>query len=199
MLLKISIPGFLNRVYRSRRALWVPNCDGMAPLHKNILCVLGTPRGRILMTAHNIVTDQGDKYYAQRGAVETPTLAFANLYLSSVNWDATHPQKTSDSDDIASMISGAEKAKASGYPKTNDGDADNTGAGIDVVSWLFSYTKADFNDTDIDAGAIAISGVTSWGGAGGTDDILTGFALTTFAKTANDTLKVFVNHTMLGV
>jgi len=183
----------------SRAGLWVPRLDALVPRHHNILCVVAGPAGRLLIPAHNIVTNEGDRYYAQKIAGEAPTNTFNRLYLSTVDWNATHPSKTSTSDNIASMISRTEKAPATGYPKTNDGDADNTGAGVDVVTWLFSYAKADFSDNDIDAGAIAATGVTSWGAGAGTDQILTGFDLATFAKTANDTLKVFVNHTMNGV
>lgn len=199
MLIKSSVAGFAHAVYHSAAGLWVPLRDSLVPKHHNILCVLGTPAGTQLIPAHNIVTDAGDKYYAQKAVGETPTDAFARLYLSTVNWDVTHPSKTSVSDNIASMIAGTEKAATATYPKTNDGDTDNTGAGVDVVTWLFSYTKADFNDADIDAGAIAAAAVTSWGASAGTHNVLTAFDLTTFAKTANDTLKVFVNHTMNGV
>ena len=198
MLLKHVISDCKTRVYRTRASLWFPVYDLVLPRYNNILLVRHGPQGCEIFPAHNIVTDDGDTYYAQRMSVETPTNTFNSLYLSTVAWDATHPQKSSNSDDIASMIAGSEKAVAATYPRTNDPDADNTGAGPDVTSWLFSYAKADFNDNDIEAGAITLAGVTSWGGGAGTDPLLTGFALTTFAKTANDTLKVFVNHTANG-
>lgn len=199
MIIRARVQGFLNRVYRSKGSLWLPLMDLVVPRHKNILLVLGTPEGTTLHAASNIVTDAGDVYYAQKAVGESPTNAFSKLYLSTVNWDSSHPAKGSTSDNIASMISGTEKAATAGYPKTADSDTDNTGAGTDVVTWLFSYTKADFNDADIDAGAISKASVTSWGAGAGSDPLLTAFDLTTFAKTANDTLKVFVNHTANGV
>jgi hypothetical protein len=92
------------------------------------------------------------------------------------------------------VIASTQKAHAATYPKTNDGDADNTGAGVDVVTWLASYTKGDFNH-----GAIT-HGIITNATPGATEPILTGYAFAaSFAKTADDTLKVFVNHTMNGV
>jgi hypothetical protein len=199
MLIKSTVHGFAHKVYTSTAGLWVPLLDILVPKHHNILCVLGTPGGKVLFPAHNIVTDMGDRYYAQRAVSETPTDTFARLYLSAVNWDGGHPAKGSVTDNIASVIAGTEKAATGTYPKTADADADNTGAGVDVVTWAFSYTKADFNAATIEAGALAAAAVTSWGAGAGVNNLLTAFDLTTFAKTANDTLKVFVNHTMNGV
>lgn len=199
MLLKRSTDQpFLNRVLETRAGLWVPGQDIVVPKHRNVLAILGTPRGKILIPASNIVGDAGDLYYAQSAVGEAVTNAFDSGYLSSVAW-GTGPNKTTASDDIASMIASVEKLVSATYPKTNDGDGDNTGAGTDIVTWLFSWAKADFNDADIEAGAISLPTNTSWGGAGGNDPILTGFAFTAFAKTADDTLKVFVNHQMNGV
>ena len=82
----------------------------------------------------------------------------------------------------------------SNYPKTNDTDADNTGAGLDVVTYLTSWTTTDFNATGIIGGCIhdnssPVSGT----------KLLTHFSIASFDKTSSDTLKVFVNHTMNGV
>ena len=196
MLLKTRVGGFANRVLRSTAGLWLPMQDLCVPLHDNILLVVDGKGGKRLYAAHNIVTDAGDTWYAQSACGETPTNDFDSLYLSSVNWTTT-PAKDHNSSDIASMISGSEKAVSATYPKTNDADADNTGAGVDIVTWLFSYAKTDFNDADIEGGAISIASVPAWGS--GSTPLLTNFNITSFAKTANDTLKVFVNHEMLGV
>ena len=195
MLIKERIHGFCNSVYRTKGGLWVPLLDMVVPKHRNILSIVDGPRGKFLYAAPNIVTDAGDQYYAQSAMGETPTNAFINLYLSTVAWGS--PGKTSNSSGIASMIAGTEKAPTATYPKTNDGDSDNTGAGIDVMTWLYSYTKADFNDPSIEGGAISIASVPAWGS--GSTPVLTAFNQTAFEKTANDTLKQFVNHTQNGV
>lgn len=200
MLLKSRISEFVNKVYESKAGLWFPEIDVLVPKFQNILFVLDGDLGKRLHAVHNIVTNDGDVYYAERMANESPTNTFANLYLSTVDWDSGHPAKTSNSDNIASVISGSSKAVDGTYPQTNDADADNTGAGTDVVTWRFSYAKGDFSDNDIDAGAIAEASVTSWGSASLNDPLLTAFDITpAFAKTSNDTLKVFVNHTANGV
>lgn len=194
-----SVPGFAHRVLATAAGLLLPHLDLLLPRHNNVLCVLRPEDGLpSVFAGHNLVGDEGDKYYAQRAASESPTNTFANLYLSTAAWSPS-PAKNTDTDDLASVIAGSSKAATATYPKTNDGDADNTGAGVDVVTWAFSYTKADFNATGIQSGAIAASGLTSWGAGSGVDPVLTAFSLTSFDKTANDTLKVFVNHTMNGV
>lgn len=194
-----SVPGFAHRVFKTAAGLLLPHLDLLLPRHNNILCVIRPEVGLPFIAAgHNIVGDAGDVWYAQRAAGETPTNTFANLYLSTAAWSPS-VGKSTDTDDLASVISGSSKAATGGYPQTDDADADNTGADVDVVSWAFSYSKADFNATGIVSGAIAASGVTSWGAGAGTDPVLTAFSITSFDKTANDTLKVFVNHTMNGV
>lgn len=198
LLLRSGVSGFAHRVLRSPAGIWVPKLDVVVPLHQNILCVLDGPKGKRLIPGHNIVTNDGDLYYAESMAAATPTNAFDSLYMSTVAWSPS-PSKTSSTDDLASFIAGAEKLKTATYPKVNDGDADNTGAGTDVVTWAFSYTKGDFNDATIEGCGLTLPALTSWGGGAGDDVLLTAFDLTSFAKTADDTLKVFVNHTPTGV
>ena len=140
----------------------------------------------------NIVTDAGDLHYAQRGAGEAVTNSFDSMELGDSSSSA--PGKTSTTSSIT-LIAGTAKTVKSGYPQTNDGDADNTGSGTDVVTWTFEWAAGDFNSSDITDGIIAVTGH----GAGA--DVLTHFEFTggSFAKTSSDTLKVIVNHTMNGV
>jgi len=196
-LIRDVIDGLGERVYRSRVGLWLTRHDVLVSRHRNVLAVLVGPEGRRLVAASNIVTDAGDQYYAQRMAEEAVTNAFTSLYLSEGAWDAGHPAKGSTADNLASVIAGSEKAADAGYPKTNDDDTDNDGSGVDVVSWRFSYSKADFSSSAIVAGTVSIAAAT-FGGASG-DPLLTGFDLSSFSKTSNDTLKFFVNHTQNGV
>jgi hypothetical protein len=190
MLIRHAVYGFAHRVYRSKGSLFVPRFDAMVPRHKNVLAVLGTREGKFLIPASNIVTDEGDKYYAQNAASESPTNAFGVQVMCS----AGTPAKGADYADFTA-ISGSTKAHTATYPKTNDGDSDNTGADVDIVTYLVSYTKADFNDAAISHGVITnatpvVSPPTP---------LLTGYAFDDpFAKSANDTLKVFVNHEFLG-
>lgn len=140
----------------------------------------------------NIVTNDGDVYYAQSICAETPTDDFdggsSGLRQGSA---ATTPTKTDT--DVTTFLSGTGLALDGTYEQTNDSDGDNTGAGTDIVTWRYSYGTGDGNANGIAEGAIV-------------DDITTPTAALThflyaasFNKTSSDTLKVFVNHTVNGV
>lgn len=190
MLIRHSIPGYRNRVYGSLASLFVPLFDAVVPKHKNVLAVVEGPEGKLLIPAHNIVTDAGDIYYAQKSAGEAPTNAFTTMVMCS----AGTPGKAAVYSAFTA-IAGSTKVISATYPKTNDtGDADNTGDAVNVVSWLGNWAKADFNNAAISHGLITIAAPVSG------SNLLTGYAFAAaFAKTVNDTLKVFVNHQMLGV
>lgn len=188
MLIRSSVPGFAHRVYITAASLIVPMFDAFVPRHRNVLAVLGKPDGRFLIPASNIVTNAGDVHYAQRGAGESPTNAFGISELAS----AGTPGKAANRSTFT-VIGSTQKAHAGGYPKTDDDDADNTGADTDIVSFLASYAKADFNHAAITHGIITNAT------PGASEPILTGYAFASaFEKTADDTLKVFVNHDFTG-
>ena len=146
--------------------------------------------------AKNIVTDAGDLYYAQRSAGETPTNDFAGANgRMQVRTGTVTPDKTDDYTDFTTPVTASNKVINATYPKTdNTDDADNTGDGVDVVTWLTSWTTGDFTATAIIGGCIHIGGASP-----ATEALLTHFDIPTFDKTASDTLKIFVNHTFTGV
>lgn len=189
MLIKERLHQFNNRVFRTAGALWMADQDLVVPRGQNVIAVLVGPRGRFLFGACNIVTDDGDLHYAQRAVAEALTNAFGVGELASAGTPAKGANRSA-----FTMIGSTEKAHAGTYPKRNDGDADNTGAGVDIVTFLQSYTKGDFTAASITHGII--TNVTP----GASEPILTGYAFAAgFGKTADDTLKVFQNHTMNGV
>jgi hypothetical protein len=175
----------------------------------NILAVLRTPEylgsGKYDMIANfyyckNIVTNDGDIYYAKVGAGETPS---ANEDFSGGRMELNNPAsadtllKTDDYSDVLTPITNSRKVFDGSYPRTADPDGDNTGAGVDVVSYLTSWSTSDFNDggTTVKGGMIHDNVAPS-----ANSQILTHYSFgTPFNKTASDTLKVFVNHEMLGV
>lgn len=165
-----------------------------AEISGHVIAVLRNEKTGLIRVHHtrNIITDAGDTYYAQRAAGEAVTNAFDTLWLGNTN--ASTPSKTSDSDDIT-FIAGSAKLVKTGYPLTDDADADNTGAGVDVVTWTFEYAAGDFNDADIADGMIGV------GAHGAAEPALTHFEFSggAFEKTASDTLKVIINHTFNGV
>jgi len=140
----------------------------------------------------NIITDKGDKYYAQSACAETPTddfdAAAGGLRLGS---DNTPPVKSDD--DVITYLAGTAHALDATYPLTADPDPDNIGAGVDIVSWRYSYLTSEGNVDAIIEGAIVDDRTTPTGA-------LSHFLFATpFNKTSSDTLKVFVNHTFNGV
>lgn len=148
----------------------------------------------------NIVTNAGDLFYAER-AVKTaiPT----NFVDGSGDFDGIMelyngasgaPAKGNDRSNLTGLVSGSAKAMDSGYPKINDSDPDNTGAGTDIVTYLVSYAKGEANATGI-ADVILTNP-----SPGASEPLLMHAEFgTAFDKTSNDTLKVFINHQMNGV
>lgn len=189
MLIRSEITGFRNKVYKSAGSIFVPMFDALVPKHRNILAVLESEEGKLLIPGSNIVTNDGDIYYAQKGAGAATTNAFGIHELAS----AGTPGKTATRAAFTT-IANTQKAHTAGYPKVGDADADNTGGGANIVTYLGSYAKADFSASSITHGIITnASPVTG-------SPLLTGYAFAAaFSKTSNDTLKVFVNHQMNGV
>ena len=140
----------------------------------------------------NIVTNDGDTYYAQSACAETPDddfdAALAGLRLGD---DNTTPTKSDT--DVTSFLSGSDHVCDATYPQTDDQDGDNTGAGVDIVTWRYSYTTAQGNVVDIIEGAIVDNDTTP------TAALCHFLFAGIFTKTSSDTLKVFVNHTFTGV
>ena len=181
------------------------------PRGDNVIRVLTFPEinssGHIEMIkefdyTHNIVTDDGDIYYAKQGAGETPAVdedfsqSDAKFEMGSTAIvEAKGDVYSTFSAGAANPIAGSLKSYTSTYPKTNDtGDADNTGDAIDAVSYAVDYLAGDWNDTDVEQAVIIDEDVPI-----AATKLLTHFSFTSFAKTSSDTLKVFVNHTMNGI
>lgn len=145
---------------------------------------------------HNLVTNDGEIYYAKKGAGETPATNenfFSGRFEMGTTAYTEAETDTFNEFDVAgtSKISGSRQTFTSTYPKTNDtGDTDNTGDSTQAVSYAVNYSASAWNDTDVEQGCIHdnSSPTTS-------TKLLCVFSFTSFAKTSSDTLKVFVNHT----
>lgn len=167
---------------------WKPDRMAMSGV---IVAVLDGPGGRRVHKTHNIVTDAGDIFCAQKVAGEAVTNAFANMELGSTAAPNTGKNSTTSS---ITKINNTEKAPSAGYPKTNDDDVDNTEGGVNIATWKYAYGKADFNAPSITEGIIKVAS------AGAGEPVLCHFAFTAaFEKTANDTLTVFYNLESKGV
>ena len=146
--------------------------------------------------AKNIVTNDGDLYYAQKSVGGTPTTDFGGSDgRMELRTGSATPAKAHVYSDVTTPVTASRKAIDSNYPKTADDDSDNTGAGADIVTWRTSWTTSDFNATAIIGGCFHAGGASPASGA----KLLTHFSITSFNKTASDTLKIFVNHTFNGV
>ena len=162
------------------------------PKNYNVLAIVQDKYGKIksIVKGTNIVGNVGDIYYAEMGCSEGPTNAFANCFLGT---SVVAESKDDDWSDLT-FIASSEKAPTATYPMTDDQDADNSGKAVDSITYKYEWTAGDFNDAAIGCGAIAVAA------ASGTDPILTRWKFAAaFPKTASDTLKLYVNHNMLGV
>ena len=155
----------------------------------------------------NLVTNDGDIYYAKKSASETPASNEnfgASACVLQNPASANTIAKTDAYGQVTNPIvtSGAVRPLTAGYPKTADADSDNTGASADAISYRFDWATNQIDTSagnPITGGAIYDVGQTS--PVTGTK-ILTHWNFTspaTFHKTSTDTLKLFVNHTFNGV
>jgi hypothetical protein len=137
----------------------------------------------------NIVTTAGDLFYAQSAASQTPTVNFkaGGARLGS---GSTTPTKADTS--VTTFLTGTGHAIDSGYPKTADTDAANSGSGVSTITWRFSYLAGEGNAVNIIEGAI-VNSITS------PTTCLCHFLFSAaFTKTSSDTLTLYVNHLFYG-
>lgn len=138
----------------------------------------------------NLITDAGDLHYAQRAVSEALTNAFGIIEMGTAH--TAVPAKAHNRSNIT-VAAGSQKAHDATYPKRNDSDPDNTGAGVDIVTFRTSYTTAENNNAGLTE--YIITNVTP----AASEPILTHADLTAFTKTSSDTLKMFGNHTFNGI
>src|SRR5688572_2560282 len=146
----------------------------------------------------NIVTNAGDLYYAQRAVDALPTdftngSAVFDGIMELYNGASSAPAKGNNRSNMTGLVTGSAKAMDSTYPKVNDSDPDNTGAGTDKVTYRVSYATSEANATGI--ADVVITNPSP----GASEPLLLQAEFTPFDKTSADTLKVFVNHEMNGV
>ena len=154
--------------------------------------ILGTnvtvvQNGTVICRGSNLIGTAGLTYYGQKATGATPTNTFAVLELAS----AGTPGAASDRSDFT-MIGSTEQAFTATYPKLDDDDTDNaTDAGPLVCTYLSEYAAGDFTAASVTHGIITVAT------PGASAPILCGWAFASpFSQSANDSLKVFVNHTL---
>jgi hypothetical protein len=176
------------------------NSSDRVAIRGTIVAVLYDADGRVISThlTRNIVTNAGDLYYAERGVAQAVPSNFVDGggawdgIIEIYNGASAAPAKGNDRSDMAGLVLG--KAMSSTYPKINDSDVANTGAGADIITYLAEYSGAEAN-------AVGIADVIITNPTPGASEALLMHAEfgTPFTKLAGQTLKVFVNHSLTGV
>ena len=101
------------------------------------------------------------------------------------------PTKASDRSTAGALIGVAKNIDAT-YPLVNDADGDNSGAGVDIITYRVSFTTAEVNGS-IDEVILTNPS------AGASEPVIMFADGLSVVKSSSDTLKVFVNHELLGV
>jgi hypothetical protein len=159
---------------------------GGAPNVYAILRNKKTGKERII-PGHNLVTTNGDIWYAQKaGGSSAFTVVGMRLGVGT-------PSPAKGDNDVASFSAGGTHNTDAGYPKVSDDDADNSAyASVNSNTFRVSFGTGDANITNIREGAMVDS-------LSSPTKALCHFVFAAnFTKTSSDTLKVFVNHNLLG-
>jgi len=159
--------------------------------------------GRVLQRvelAPNIVTNEGDKYYAQRGAAATPTYTFnAGMMVVAKSYTVAATKVATFGRFVNTTYTGR-KAFDATYPKTGDTDSDNTGRTADAVTYKRTYTTSEANYTIKALGICRRNATTA---AASASKVLLSYKTLSSAqqvtKTSSQTLVVYINHTFNGV
>ena len=186
-------------------AVLKPHKEPMRVINTKVVVVIERKDGtKETHESKNIVTNAGDLFYAERGVKTSIPTNFVDgsgdfdgimeLYSDAGTPNAA-PAKGNDRSNLTgTLATGSAQAMDSTYPKVNDGDSDNTGAGTDIVTYRVSYATGDANLANI-------SDVIITNPSPGASEALLMHAEfgSSFTKTSSDTLKVFVNHQLNGV
>lgn len=153
---------------------------------------------RVIESGPNIITNAGDLYYAQRGAVEAVTYTFSGGEFVAARSYTVAAAKTATFGRFVGLggTYTGRKTFSSGYPKTNDTDVDNTGRTVDAVTYKVFYTTMEANYT------IRAVGICRMGGATNSNGQLLSYKTLPSAqwiqKTSSLTVTAYINHTFNG-
>lgn len=164
--------------------------------------ILRNGAGEILsrQTVDNLITTIGLEYYGYQGTgigSQVPTAHFtsgANQTFDGVfglGSAGSAPSVGSGFADITNLVTGSLLVPDTNYPQNDDtGDADNTGDGINVVTYTRTWAAGVADDPAIDRVFITNPSPTG-------DENMLMYAVfgAPINKTSNDSLKVIINHT----
>jgi hypothetical protein len=140
---------------------------------------------------NNIVTNDGDIYYAQlaTGTAVTDDFAAATARMR-LGTGTTTPTKTDT--DLTTIISGAATPIEASFPAVGDASTGNSGGGADIATWKYIFLPAAFSNAAVAEGAIVDA-------ASPTAALCHFLFAAPFAKGSTQTLTIFVNHQFNGI
>jgi len=169
-----------------------------------ILVLKDAATGKVLKRVEsgpNIVTNAGDKYYAERGAAQTPVRTFnAGMLVVAKSFTVAATKVATFGRFVLGGTYSGRQLFDAGYPKTADSDTDNTGRTVDAVTYKRTYTTAQANYTIRALGVCRLNATTA--AAAGSRELLnykTLSAAQVITKTSSQTLVAYINHTFNGV
>ena len=159
-----------------------------------------------IRNAHNIVTIDGDIYYAMMlnrigGVPEVPTTEYFTNGVTSL-FDGVceirrlvenEPVRAANRSNIGGVQVGLAKTCSAGYPKRGDLEPLNTGKGIDIQSYRFDWGEGEAVGVDVNSFDITNPSPAS------NEKLLCWGKGIDFTGGANDTVILFVNHGLDGV
>lgn len=165
---------------------------GMRGLVVAVLTDVRTGKRRQVVREPNLVMNTGLIHYAtvlsnEIGGGGAAINDYDTLELGNAG-DA--PAAGSTRANMTGKVANSLKVVDAAYPMNNDADADNPGPGNAVVSFRVTYGTSEANDAAIDRCIVTENT------PGSSAALLMYATFTAFEKTASDTLKFFVNHTV---
>jgi len=158
---------------------------------ENVTVVIKDAAGKVkgVVKGSNIITNDGDIYYAQKIVGETNTsFEQPSLVLGT---GTSIPSKTDTG--VETPIADSDKLLDSGFPQRDNQDPGNTDGGVNTVTWKFSYPLGAVVATGVSEGAIVDNGASP-------TMALNHFLFSNaFDITDTDQLTVYVNHKFVGV
>jgi len=165
--------------------------DAKSNQKENVTLVIKNAEGQVkqVVKGSNIITNEGDVYYAQKIVGETNTsFETPSLVLGT---GTTLPSKTDIG--VSTPIASSGKLLDAGFPQRDNQDPGNTDGSISTVTWKFSYPLGAVVATGVAEGAIVDNGAAP-------SVALNHFLFSnTFNITSTDQLTVYVNHKFVGV
>ena len=157
---------------------------------ENVLVIIRKNDGtEKIVKGHNIITDNGDEYYARMIIGDTANIS--NPFYLRLGTGTDTPTKSDY--DVTTFITDSDQQVDDTFPKRNYTDDGNSDGGVNVITYKITYAVGAVVATGISEGALVDSGTNP-------TKALNHFLFdTTFDLSSSDQLIIFVNHSFVGV